>query len=167
MKQNAYKKLLVAVFAMCVATGAYAQDPVEKGAWLFNGGSNLGYSSTSVTGGGSSSAFAMSLKGGYFFMDNLAAGVLFDMYSPSGGTSQTGFGIFARYYFNGQIFVGAGFESVDAGGGSVTYIPIEAGYAMFFGKSVAVEPGIQFTSYDGGSEFGVRVGFSVYLGRGE
>ena len=105
MKHNAYKKLLVAVFAMCVATGAYAQDPIEKGAWLFNGGSNLNYTSTSTTGGGSSSNFQIQLKGGYFFMDNLAGGLLFSMDSPSGGTSTTGFGLFGRYYFNGQIFV--------------------------------------------------------------
>jgi hypothetical protein len=176
MKNNAYKKLLVAVFAMCVATGAFAQDPIEKGAWLFSGGTNLGYNSISSSGGGASvSLFNFDTKGGYFFVDNLAAGILVNYTSISGGgsdVSSTAIGLFARYYLQGKFFLGAGFQSLSTSSGgtsgpSTTQIPFEAGYAMFFGKAVAVEPGLSFTTYDGGSTFGVRIGFSVYLGRGD
>lgn len=168
MKNNSYKKLLVLVFAFCAATSAFAQDPIEKGAWLFSGGSNLGYTSITPSGGSSTSYFLINLKGGYFFMDNLAGGVLFDMISPSSGSATTGIGLFARYYFNGQIFLGAGFQSISSGGGgSSTEIPIEAGYAFFFNKTVAMEPSLTYRSYTGGSTFGVNLGFTVFLGRGE
>jgi hypothetical protein len=167
MKQNnAYKKsLLVLALAFIAVTGAFAQDPIEKGALLFSGNTNLGYNSTTPTGGSSSSNFSIGLKGGYFFMDNLAGGLLFQMDSPSGGTSTTGFGIFGRYYVNGAIFLGAGFLSVSGGGASKTFIPFEAGYAFFINNAVAVEPALSFTTYDGGSNLGLNVGFTVYLGR--
>lgn len=176
MKHNAYKKLLVAVFAMCMATGAFAQDPIEKGAWLFSGATNLGYNSASSSGGGASvSQFGINAKAGYFFMDNLTGGILLNYTSISGGgsdISSTGIGLFARYYLQGKFFLGAGFQSLSTSvggtsGPSTTQIPFEAGYAMFLGKAVAIEPALSFTTYDGGSTFGVNVGFSVYLGRGE
>jgi len=163
MKQK--KSLLTVAIMLFAAFGAFAQDPIEKGAWLFSGGSNLGYNSSSATGGGTSSNFNIALQGGYFFIDNLAGGVLFEMNSPSGGTTSTGIGLFGRYYFNGQIFVGAGFLSRSGGGASQTLIPLQAGYAFFLTKNVAVEPSLNFTTYDGGSDFGVRMAFAVYLGR--
>ncbi len=168
MKQiNAYKKsLAVLAFSFFAVTGAFAQDPIEKGAWLFSGGSNLGNSSVSVTGGSSTSVFNINLKGGYFLMDNLAGGVLFDLYSTS-GSSLTGIGVFARYYIQGKFFLGAGFQSQSSSGASTTTIPLEGGYAFFLGKSVAVEPALKYTIYDGGSNLNIGVGFSVYLGRGE
>lgn len=167
------KGLLLAALSLLVATGAYAQEPVEKGAWLFSGGSNFGYNSVSQSGGGSSvSTVNMNLKGGYFFMDNLAGGLLFDYYSISGGgssVSSTGIGLFARYYVSGKFFLGAGFQSQSSGSGSssTTQIPIEAGYAFFFNKTVAMEPALVYRSYSGGSTFGLNLGFTVFLGRGE
>lgn len=167
MKQNnAYQKsLLVLAFSFFAVTGALAQDPIPQGTWLLSGGSNLGYTSTSVTGGGSSSSFDIATAGGYFFMENLAGGVIFGLNSPSGGTSTTTIGLFGRYYFNGQIFAGVGFASTSGGGASQTRIPFEAGYAIFLNNAVALEPAVNFVTYDGGSTFGVRMAISVYLGR--
>ena len=169
MKQyNVYKKSLLALaFAFFAVTAAFAQDPIEKGAWLFSGASNLNFTSSSPTGGSSSSVFNVGIQGGYFFMDNLAGGAIFTMNSPSGGTSTTGIGLFGRYYFNGQIFLGAGFVSTSGGGVSQTRILLQGGYALFLGKVVAIEPSVNYQTYDGGSDFGVNVGFGIYLGRGE
>lgn len=177
MKQNnAYKKILAMLAFSFFVTGAFAQDAVEKGAWLFSGGSNLGYSSASSSGVGASlSNLVINAKAGYFFMDNLAAGALINYVSISGGGSDvslTGIGLFARYYIQGKFFLGAGFQSLSTSSGgtsgpNITQIPLEAGYAFFLTKSVAFEPALNFTSYNGGSIFGVNLGFSVFLGRGE
>ena len=167
MKQTtSYKKsLMILAFSFLALTGAFAQDAINKGAWLVGASSNMGYTSTSVTGGGSSSSFDMQVGGGYFFMDNLVGGLTFSLSSPSGGTSSTGIGPFARYYFAGKFYVGAGFVSQSSGGASTTLIPLEAGVALFITDNIAVEPGLRYTTYDGGSQFGIRVGFNLYLNR--
>ena len=171
MKQtNAYKlSLIVLALSFLANTGAYAQDPIAKGALMFTGGSNLGYTSYSPSTGSSSSLFVIDLKGGYFFMDNFAGGVLLDLVSSSSGSTTSTFtsiGAFARYYVGGKFFLGAGVASQSSTGStSSTVIPIEAGYAFFLSKIVAVEPGLKFTSQTGGSTFGLNIGFTVFLGR--
>jgi len=158
-------RLLTVCSALCFASVAFGQ--IEKGAWLFSGGSNLGNTSFSQSGGGSSSAFNLDLKGGYFFMDNLAAGALLNLLSYS-GSSTTGIGLFARYYVQGKFFLGAGFQSwsTSGGGGSTTQIPVEVGYAFFVNNAIAVEPGLKLTTFSGGSTFNIGIGFTVFLGRG-
>lgn len=122
--------ILAVCAALLLPAGAFGQ--IEKGAWLFSGGSNLGSSSYSSTGGSSSSVFNIDLKGGCFFVDNLAGGALVNLLT-SGGSTGTGIGLFARYYIQGTFFLGAGFQSwsTSGAGKSTTQIPLEAGYAVF------------------------------------
>ena len=165
MRLNNFKRsLLVLALSFIAATGAFAQDPIEQGAWVFSGNTNLGINSYSQTGGSSNSVFNIGLKGGYFFMDNLAGGLLFDLVSSS-GSSVTGIGVFGRYYVNGKIFLGAGFKSTSSSGASSTSIPLEVGYAIFLNNTIAIEPAFNYTSFDGGSILGLNIAFSVYLGR--
>lgn len=165
MKQfSFYSGAFAVCAALCLSTGAFGQ--IEKGAWLFSGGSNLGNTSISPSGGTSTSVFNIDLKGGYFFIDNLAGGALVNILSYS-GSSTTGIGLFARYYIQGKFFLGAGFQSLSASGGgsSTTQIPFEAGYAFFVNNAVAVEPALKYTTFDGGSSFNIGIGFTVFLGR--
>lgn len=163
MKQfSIYSRAFAVCAALCLSTGAFGQ--IEKGAWLFSGGSNLGNTSYSPSGGTSTSLFNLDLKGGYFFIDNLAGGALVNVLSYS-GSSTTGIGLFARYYIQGKFFLGAGFQSYSSSGSSTTQIPLEAGYAFFVNSAVAVEPALKYTTFDGGSTFNIGIGFTVFLGR--
>jgi len=167
MKQNnAYRKsLLVLAFSFIAMTGAFAQDEaINKGAWLVGSSSQLGWTNSSVTGGGSSSNFYIAAGAGYFFMDNLAAGLNFGLSSGSGNTT-TSIGPFVRYYIGGKWFLGAGFQSNNNGSTTTSQIPFEAGAALFITDNIAVEPSVNFTTFDGGSDLGIRVGFSLYLNR--
>ncbi len=90
---------------------------------------------------------------------------------------QIQFGLFGRYYYNGKIFGGIGFNSVkvkfeDTSGVSestVSVIPIEVGYAAFLNDAIAIEPALNYSIYgsDGnGASFGFSVGLTVYLNKG-
>jgi hypothetical protein len=162
------KKVLLTVFAALTVFVASAQ--VEKGTWLIAGGSNLDFTKNDEDQGDDSD-FMVAAKGGYFVIENFAVGLNLGLAKNSeADDALVGVGPFARYYFAGKIFAGAGVTFVSAGDFSSTQIPIEVGYAAFLNKVVAIEPALNFTSYGGdesGSSFGVNVGISIYLGRGE
>ena len=158
---------------------------INKGAWFVGASSALNFTSYSYKSGGSSlSSFNIDGRTGYFFMDNLTAGVTIGYSHVSQGSASVGLttlGIFGRYYFQGKIFGGIGINTVSASysssgsssSSSSTTIPIEAGYAAFITDNIAVEPSLVWTSgdTDGGnsisSSFAVKVGFSIYLNRGK
>ena len=162
------KRIIMILCTSFVAIGASAQ--IEKGTVLVGTSSNLGFNSYSPSGGGSStSVFNIDLKGGYFFIDNLAGGIKLGYTNiSSGGSSNatTTIGAFGRYYIQGKFFLGAGISNVSpSSGDSSIEVPLEAGYAAFINKNIAVEPALNFTKYDGGSVFGLNVGFTLYLNR--
>ncbi len=172
---------------MIVAFMATAQ--IEKGTWLLGANSNLGYNSYTPTSGGSSvNYFNIGMRSGYFVGENFAVGVNLEYLSASGSSSTTTIttiGIFARYYMK-QVFLGAGYNSLSQSSGSGSSpswgsIPIELGYVAFITRNIAVEPALVYTmatdTENGGmpgysglpfpakSGFGLRIGFSIYLGR--
>lgn len=160
------KKVLLTVFAACLVFAASAQ--ISKGTILVGGSSNLNFISNNEDAGDDSN-FTLDLKGGYFFMDNLTAGLnlYYDKYSEADDAT-VGIGPFVRYYVNGKIILGLGFNSISQGDVSGSAIPLEVGYAWFLGDAVAVEPTLNYTSYGGdfdGASFGLKVGISVYLGK--
>jgi hypothetical protein len=163
------KKGLLTLFAALTFFAASAQ--IEKGAILVNGQSSLDFTSSKPDGGDSFSEITLGLKGGYFFIDNLAVGPQIVYYKHSeADDALTGFGLFGRYYVNGKIILGAGFNSNKAGDASWTTVPLEAGYAAFVTDNVAIEPVVSYELWSGdqkGSAFGLSVGISVYLNRGE
>lgn len=173
------KRVLLTAFAALTVFAASAQ--IEQGTWLIGGSSNLGFTSFNEDAG-DYSQFNIDVKGGYFVIENLAVGLNLGYSSVDlgdfGKETDTGFGVFTRYYFNGKIFGGVGFNSVTAkfesdlgdSESTISVIPIEVGYAAFIGKVVAIEPALNYSIYGGdgeGASFGVNIGISVYLGRGE
>jgi len=164
------KIFLTVLVAMLFAGASYAQ--IAKGTVLVGASSNLGFTSVKPDGGDSYSVFSIDGKVGYFFIDNLVFGANLG-FTKVEESNSTNLGLFGRYYFNGKIFVGAGFNSYNADGVndsdySYTGIPIEVGYAAFITDNIAVEPELNYTLTTGdneGSAFGLNVGFTLYLNR--
>jgi len=155
------KKLLLTT--ALVAVFGFANAQTEKGGWLVGASSNLGFNSVDY-GAGSVSVFNLDAKAGNFLMDNLAVGLNIG-YNSFDGNSSSSLGIFARYYINGGIFVGAGYNSLsDSRGGE---LPLELGYAYFMKDNIALEPSLNYEkgmgNNDGYSSIGLNVGFSLYF----
>jgi len=165
------KKLIITSIVVLTCFSAFAQ--FEKGRILAGG--NVGFSThkykskssnTTVTTGKSTS-FNFSPKVGYFFINNLAAGLGVDLssstYKSEGSDEKdtyTGFGItpFVRYYLKPGIYFQGDFgvgpykhKNVD---GNVTTTSkytssrwsLGAGYAYFLNSNVAIEPFIGYQS---------------------
>lgn len=168
------KKVLLTVCAAFIVFAASAQ--IEKGTWLVGGSSDISFNSFNEDAGDYSN-FNIDLKGGYFVIDNLAVGLLIGYdktnYNADGADDSdatTTLGLFGRYYVNGKILLGANFASYDLGDYSGTRLGLEAGYAIFLGKAVAIEPALNYGMFGGdleGAQFGLNIGLSVFLGRGE
>jgi hypothetical protein len=169
------KKVLLTLFAAVVVMSASAQ--IGKGTILVGGSSNLGVNSIKPKDGDSETLFNLDAKAGYFFIDNLAAGINLS-YAKLGDVSSVGIGAFGRYYVNGKIILGAGFTSfndkdVDIFDGteiksSYNAFGVEAGYAIFVTDNFAIEPTINYNSISGDLEYstlGLNVGFTLYIGR--
>lgn len=159
-------KKTILTFVACAAF-LTASAQIEKGAWLFNGSSNLNFSNYSPSGGGASQSITqINFKTGYFLAENLTLGLNFN-YTAFGSSSTTGLGAFGRYYPGGKFFAGLGYLSRSSTGTTGKgEFSLEAGYALFINKSIAVEPSLNYLSGDGYSTFGLNVGFGVYLNRG-
>ncbi len=172
------KKLLLmsAMLTMTILASAQA----EQGNVLLSGSSNFGFISTSPDGGGDNQTnFFLDTRAGYFVIDNLSAGLLVSFFNSSQGDNKqtfSTFGPWARYYIGGQVFVGAayGFSNSKTESGGSTFegdsntLLFEAGYPIFLGESVALEPALNYStdSSDGNkisSSFGVVLGFTLYL----
>jgi hypothetical protein len=163
------KLLLVAVVSLCALVSANAQ--INPGTILIGAGSNFGFSNVSPDGGDSYSVFDLHGKAGYFFIENLAAGLDLD-YQKVDETSEFGFGVFGRYYINNAIIVGAslGTYKIDDGASdaSATVLGLEGGYAAFITNAIAVEPTLNIDLFSGdvdATRFGLNIGFTLYLGR--
>jgi hypothetical protein len=163
------KLLLIAVvfFGVTIVTNAQ----INQGTILVGASSSLGFMSVSPDGGDSYSSFDLDGKAGYFFIDNLAAGVGLN-FNKQDEYSSLGFGVFGRYYINGAIITGLGIGAtkVDYGSvdGSYTTIALEGGYAAFITKNIAVEPTLNLNLLSGdtdATQFGFNIGFALYLGR--
>ncbi len=168
------KKVLLTFFAALTVFAASAQ--IEKGTWIVGGDSNLSFVSNNEDAG-DNSQFNLDVKGGYFVVDNLAVGLLvgFNKYNSNVDGAEDSdawvrFGLFGRYYVNGKILLGLNYSAASQGDYSGSAIGLEAGYAIFLNKAVAIEPALNYAMYSGdddGASFGLNVGISVFLGRGE
>jgi outer membrane protein len=162
------KKVIFTLVLAVASAGAFAQ--IEQGTILVGASSNGGFNSYNEDAG-DFSEFNLDVKGGYFVIENLALGlnIGFEKNSEADDAS-TSLGLFGRYYVNGKIFGGVGFTSAKSGDFSASVIPIEVGYAAFLGKVVAIEPALSYSIFGGdaeGAAFGLNVGLSIYLNRGE
>ncbi len=157
------KKLLFILLAVFAAGATSAQ--INKGSVLVGASSNMNFTSISPDNGDNYSIFDLSLKGGYFFMDNVTVGLNLGYQKYSDLTVST-FGLFGRYYYKGKFFGGTGFNVITyENQDSQTSIPFEVGYAAFITENIAVEPSLNLGIEENYTSFGFRVGFSLYLNR--
>ncbi|WP_418697637.1 outer membrane beta-barrel protein [Bacteroides sp.] len=160
-------KKLALLVCLLVATVA-AQAQFEKGKWILN---------PSITGldlshdtGTDKTSFGFQAKGGAFLIDNVAllvnAGASWN-YSGSDVDLYT-VGVGGRYYFDKiGVYLGAdvNLDRWDWGGDDDTKFSfgLEAGYAFFLSRTVAIEPAAYWNINDDRSKFGVKVGFGFYF----
>ena len=171
------KKLLFTLGLVAIVGMASAQT--DQGGWVVGASSNLGFTSESQDGvADNTSTINLGTRAGYFIIDNLSLGLLLNFNNESQGDfkdTQTTIGPWARYYVGGQFFLGAaygigsnksdnGVTETKTSGGNLL---LEAGYPIFMGDNVAIEPALNYTmgmgDFDGRSSFGVGVGFMLYF----
>lgn len=173
------KKIFAMLAITAIGFGANAQT--GKGTWLVGGSAGFNSEKSAAAGSSSVSILNISPNAGYFFMDNLAAGLSVSLISASGsGSTATQFnaGPMVRYYFteigsNAKLFAHAnfGFGSTSYTGASSvssTNWGIKAGPAFFLTKNVALEATLGYGSSkvkdaDAVNSFGVNFGFQVHL----
>lgn len=170
------KKILVVV-TMLVSSIAYGQ--FESGGLVVGASSNLSFTSNSQDGvDDNTNVFSLNTQVGYLVIDNLAVGALIGYENESQGDfsqSSTVIGPWARFYLGGA-FIGAAYGSVsskfDFGSGSTGELSggqllFEAGYPIFIGDNVALEPALLYSSgsgdFEGSSSIGAAFGFTLYL----
>jgi hypothetical protein len=178
MKKNVFTLLLF----ILIAGAATAQT--EQGNWLVGGNLNLNTASNNTQ-------FDVTPMAGYFFANNLAAGLNLNVDLTKFGTAKTtawGLGPFVRYYFgtaNVRPLLDGSFDytsrktkvtSVDASSTSnaMDYF-LGGGVAAFINRNVAIEglagyshTKIRHSGEDAGSGgFNLRIGFQVYLSSGQ
>lgn len=147
----------VALFALGFANAQESDSnggQTSKGKWLIETNTNFGavhlantgFQFTSVEG---ATYYNLGLEGGYFIADNLAlkAGLGFGVLNPDEGGSSTSFSykLGAKYYLLSMIplqidYSGAKTKNFD----DSSYLGLQAGYAVFLGQNVSIEPGIRF-----------------------
>ena len=110
-------------------------------------------------------------------MDNLAVklGLGYNSFNRgAGSTSGFAYKIGAKYYIMGNIPVqvdyagGSGDNYKNGAGDTPSYLGLQAGYAVFLGENVSIEPGIRYNNsmnknYSPDSAFQVRVGFALHF----
>ncbi len=159
------KKVLIAAFLLVSSNAIFAQ--VNKGQWLVGGSAGFNHSSQ---GDVKQTDISLAPDAGYFFIDQLAAGLRPEFqYSKNktktGTSTSTNSGTmftlapFVRYYFmpSGEmlnIFADAsyGFGSAKAKGGSSVsgnYYQIKAGPAIFLTPNTALELALYYRSLGG------------------
>lgn len=178
------KKIILTVAAVFAFGFANAQDKSDnggqtaKGKWLIEANTNFGAAhgantSFQYASADGSTAYNLGLEGGYFVMDNLAikAGLGFGGSKPDGGesTSTISYKVGAKYYILGYIpvqvdYSGASTKDVDE---NPSYLGLQAGYAIFLGQNVSIEPGVRFNKslnedfYN--DVFQLNVGFALHF----
>ncbi len=178
------KKVLFTTLALLAIGFVNAQEKDSNGAqtsegkWLIEANTNFGAAhgantSFQYASSDGSSFYNLGLEGGYFVMDNLAlkAGLGFGGFKPDGGESSSTFSykLGAKYYIINMIPV-----QIDYSGSSTkdfdenpSYLGFQAGYAVFLGQNVSIEPGIRFNKslnedfYN--DAFQLNIGFALHF----
>ena len=153
------KKLILTAAAVFAFGFINAQDKTKKGDLLLevNTGFGRGVGNTSVQFSSDEfgSSYAFGAEGGYFVIDNLALklGLGYGGDSPKGGTATSGLGykLGAKYYVLGMIPVEVSYNGTStspsvAGQKNPSFVGIQAGYAIFLGDMVSLEPGIRYNN---------------------
>ncbi|MDY3338596.1 outer membrane beta-barrel protein [Riemerella anatipestifer] len=180
------KLFLVGALALFGAMNAQT----EKGSWVVEGKTNLGFNSVSTKvkydgksyDAGKVSTFNISPSVGYFVMDNLALGLEFNFLSSKEGNSSSSTLSFlpnATYYFStGSQFrpylgVGVGYGSNTTGDVSVGGLAwgVKGGGVYMLNKTAGINLGLGYSQFSTTNNnatttagaFGVNAGFSLFF----
>ncbi len=190
------KRLVLSLMAICTFGFANAQkkvskvsseeksysssaDQTEVGSWLieantgFGGDGGVGSTQFGLTSRDGKTSYNIGLEGGYFVIDDLAlkVGLGYGGSSESGSISALTYKIGAKYYISRMIPVELSYTGVSVSGASEnpSYVGLQAGYALFLGKNVSVEPGLRYNyallSKDKGgiSNLQFNIGFALHF----
>ncbi len=161
------KKLIM--LCLLASLGFAANAQTEKSTFMLGGGTS--FSSTSISGAGSTSVFTLNPNVGYFFTDNYAAGLNFALTSIGGGGSAWALAPYLRGYFtdntSGKPFaqVGVGFGGSSGVSGTSTAFQAKGGYALFLNKSIALELAAELQTQTGVTIFGVGAGLQIHFSK--
>ncbi len=154
-------KKLIFLFSLAISINSFSQSkkPITQGNIILSGSGTIqSYHGETISGTtvSKTSLFAINLSpgAGYFFIDNLAIGANATMtyYKQNHNKYYTlGFGPWARYYFEGGIFVKAetsfsmlhGMDSNNSKQRSYSITP-GVGYAFFLNQKVSLEPCLSY-----------------------
>jgi hypothetical protein len=164
------KKILL-VGLLAVSTATFAQ--VEKGD--FNATATVSFQSDKYEGTDAVNVTILSLRGGYYFTNNIEAGASILVMGVSDIT-MTGFGPYAVYNFltaGGKFlpYVGANYYSFNTGIEGVDpvgQIGGVGGFKYFLTEAVNVDTSLNYTSYLGdysGSSLRLNVGIGINFGK--
>lgn len=176
------KLFIVAITALGFTFAAQAQDDAAtgqtaQGKWLIEANTgfgglpessagNTGFSLISIDG---STMWNIGAEGGYFVADDLAVKVGLG-YGDYFGDGLFSYKVGAKYYINSQIPVGIDLNGASVDGDTAMYLGAQAGYAIFLGQNVSIEPGIRYdygmneNAGDGDfNPFSVKIGFALHF----
>lgn len=150
----------------------------SEGKWLIEVNTGFGTPVGAATGinyasQNGDSMYNFGAEAGYFVIDNLAlkaglgyGGVKTDFIDTTIFSYKVG----AKYYIVNQIpiqvdFSGASIKDVDE---NPSYLGMQAGYAVFLGDNVSVEPGVRYNlslnqNYAKADTFQVNIGFALHF----
>ena len=166
------KKLFFTAAAVFALTIVNAQT--EKGSILIEtniSNQMIGTTSFSLSSTDGETAYSLGIDGGYFIMDDLALKVGFG-YADNSETDISTFSyrLGAKYYLMNKIpltidYTGATIKDVDE---NPSWLGIGAGYAVFIGSNVSLEPGLRYnlTMNDNFTEenlFQFNIGFALHF----
>src|SRR6266700_5564361 len=175
------RSLVFTTILLFVVYSASAQ--INQGQWMVGGNINFG---SEKQGNFKATHFNFSPGAGYFFINNLAGGLLINISSdkPDGGAANnyTLVAPFMRYYFlptplKVNIFtdvnVGFGSGKINGTSAGINQFSISAGPAIFLNPHTAFEVSLFYKSqggkyYEGGTgdrwnTFGLNIGFQIHL----
>ncbi|QLG46435.1 hypothetical protein [Costertonia aggregata] len=145
------KVILVAALAL-FGYGVNAQDgggQTDQGSWLIEANTNFG----AAAGGNTAFQFItvdgntlwnIGFEGGYFVAENLAIKAGLGYGDGDGVEGTFGYKIGGKYYINGQIPVALDLNGSSSDGTNAMFVGLQAGYAIFLGDNVSIEPGLRY-----------------------
>lgn len=164
------KKLVLFAFALIVSTVAFSQ--VEKGD--ITGTANVSFTSMSPKDGDAINMAFFNLRAGYFFTNNIEAGLTLSITNAAEITS-TGIGPYAVYNFltaDAKLlpYIGANFLNYNTGvegADAINQLGAFGGAKYFLTEALNVDASLNYTSWLGdmkGSSFTFNVGIGINLG---
>jgi hypothetical protein len=166
------KKLFLTAIAVVALTTVNAQT--DQGSFLIEtniANQMVGTTSFSFNSVDGESSYGIGVDGGYFIVDDLAIKIGLGF----AGESETDSSIFsyrigAKYYLLGNIpltvdYTGASIKDFDE---NPSWIGLGAGYAIFLGSNVSIEPGLRYNltankDFTDENIFQFNIGFALHF----